>query len=190
MGFEFTPFETIPEVIKIRPRAHTDARGWFSETYKKSSFAEHGINYEFVQDSHSRSIVKGVLRGLHFQKEPAAQGKLVHCIVGEVFDVAVDIRKESPTYGRWVSADLSAENRAMLWIPRGFAHGVLNTTDEAEIVYKVTFEYSSAHDRSIRWNDPSIGIQWPIRNPILSKKDSEAPSLKEVDNNFEWRETN
>ena len=187
MGFEFEPFKTLPEIVKIQPATYVDERGWFAETYKKSNFAEHGIGYEFVQDSHSRSIVRGVLRGLHYQKEPPAQGKLVQCILGEVFDVAVDIRKGSPTYGRWVSTRLSAKQPAMIWIPPGFAHGVLSMTDEAEITYKVTCEYSAAHDRSIRWNDPAIGIQWPIPNPILSKKDSEAPLLKDADNNLQWK---
>jgi dTDP-4-dehydrorhamnose 3,5-epimerase len=186
-GFEFEPFKTLPEVLKIQPDTYVDERGWFAETYKKSNFAEHGICYEFVQDSHSKSVVKGVLRGLHYQKEPAAQGKLIQCILGEVFDVAVDIRKGSPTYGRWGSARLYAKKPAMVWIPGGFAHGVLSMTDEADITYKVTSEYSATHDRNIRWNDPAIGIQWPLPNPILSKKDSEAPLLKDADNNFQWK---
>jgi len=186
MPFTFKRFESLPEVMIIEPRIFSDERGWFGETYKKSDFQAHGINFDFVQDNHSRSTSRGTLRGLHFQKEPAAQGKLVRCIVGEIFDVAVDIRKGSPTYAKWVSATLSAENRTMVWVPPGFAHGVLTTTDIAEIAYKVTSEYSQTHDRSVRWNDPAIGIKWPVANPTLSKKDAEASLLKDVDNNFVW----
>ena len=187
MPFNFKRCESIPEVTIIEPRIFSDERGWFAETYKKEEFEGQGINFTFVQDNHSRSTSRGILRGLHFQKEPAAQGKLVRCIVGEIFDVAVDIRKGSPTYGKWVSATLSAENRAMIWVPLGFAHGVLTMTEIAEISYKVTSEYSPSHDRGVRWNDPGIGIKWPIANPILSKKDAEAPLLKDVDNNFVWK---
>ena len=191
MTFEFRPFRDIPEVILIKPKALSDERGWFAETYKKGDFEAQGISSTFVQDNHSRSTSRGILRGLHFQKEPAAQGKLVRCIVGEIFDVAVDIRKGSPTYGKWVSATLSAENRAMIWVPPGFAHGVLTTTEIAEISYKVTSEYSPSHDRGVRWNDPVVGIKWPVAHPILSKKDAEAPLLKDVDNNLVWeREKN
>jgi dTDP-4-dehydrorhamnose 3,5-epimerase len=187
MPFEFKRSESLPDVILVDPRVFPDERGWFAETYKKSDFTKHGVPFEFPQDNHSRSTARGILRGLHFQKEPAAQGKLVRCIVGEIFDVAVDIRQGSPTYSKWVSAILSTENERMIWIPPGFAHGVLTLTDITEIMYKVTFEYSPSHDRAIRWNDPSIGIKWPISNPILSKKDAEAPFLKTVDNNFVWR---
>ena len=189
MPFEFKPFEHLPEVIVIEPKAFADERGWFAETYKKSKFTENGIAPEFIQDNHSRSTSKDILRGLHFQKEPAAQGKLVRCIVGEVFDVAVDIRRGSPTYCRWVSTTLSAENKRMIWVPPGFAHGVLTTSVIAEIVYKVTSEYSPNDDRSIRWNDPDIGIKWPVAKPILSKKDAEAPLLRDADNNFVWRKS-
>ena len=187
MPFNFKRYESIPEVMIIEPRIFSDERGWFAETYKKRDFVAQGINSTFVQDNHSRSTSRGILRGLHFQDEPAAQGKLVRCIVGEIFDVAVDIRKGSPTYGQWVSATLSAENRAMIWVPLGFAHGVLTMTEIAEISYKVTSEYSPSHDRGVRWNDTAIGIKWPVANPILSKKDAEAPLLKDVDNNFVWK---
>ncbi len=189
MPFEFKPFDALPEVIIIEPKAFPDERGWFAETYKKSEFAKYGIASNFPQDNYSRSTSKGILRGLHYQKEPAAQGKLVRCTVGEVFDVAVDIRKGSPTYGKWISATLSAENRHMIWVPPGFAHGVLTTTDIAELMYKVTCEYSQSHDRGIRWNDPAIGVKWPVVDPILSKKDADAPLLKDADNNFVWRNT-
>jgi len=187
LPFTFRRFEVLPEVVIIHPRIFGDERGWFSEVYKKSDFQAQLIDFNYVQDNHSRSTSKGILRGLHFQNEPAAQGKLLRCIVGEIFDVAVDIRRGSPTYGRWISATLSAANHAMIWVPPGFAHGVLTISDVAEIIYKVTFEYSPNHDRSIRWNDPAIDINWPITNPILSKKDAEAPLLKDVDNNFVWR---
>ena len=170
----------------IQPKLFLDERGWFAETYKRSDFSRH-IPFEFLQDNHSRSTARGILRGLHFQNEPAAQGKLVRCVTGEIFDVAVDIRKGSPTYSKWVSTTLSAENCRMIWVPPGFAHGVLTMSDIAEIVYKVTGEYSQPHDRTIKWNDETIGIKWPVTNPILSRKDAEAPSLKEVDNNLAWK---
>jgi dTDP-4-dehydrorhamnose 3,5-epimerase len=186
MPFKFKRFESLHEVMLIEPEAFGDERGWFVETYKKSEFETQGITPYFVQDNHSRSTARGILRGLHFQKDPAAQGKLVRCVLGEVFDVAVDIRRGSPTYAEWVSATLSADNHAMMWVPVGFAHGVLTTSDVAEVLYKVTAEYSPSHDRSIRWNDPKIGIRWPLANPILSRKDAEAPLLKDVDNNFVW----
>ena len=186
MRFQFKRFDVLPEVMAIEPQTFPDERGWFIETFRKSDFEAEGISFDFVQDNHSRSTSKGILRGLHFQKKPAAQGKLVRCIIGEVFDVAVDIRKGSPTYAKWVSATLSAENHLMMWIPPGFAHGVLTISDNVEIIYKVTAEYSAIHDRSIRWNDPAIGIQWPVTNPALSKKDAEARLLRDVDNNFAW----
>jgi dTDP-4-dehydrorhamnose 3,5-epimerase len=187
MPFKFSRFGNLPEVVMIEPETHSDERGWFAETYKKREFEAHGIAFDFVQDNHSRSTSRGMLRGLHFQKEPAAQGKLVRCVLGDVFDVAVDIRKGSPTYAKWVSATLSADNHAMMWIPPVFAHGVQTTSDVAEVIYKVTSEYSPSHDRSIRWNDPAIGIDWPVANPILSKKDAKAPLLHDVDNNFIWK---
>jgi dTDP-4-dehydrorhamnose 3,5-epimerase len=187
MPLKLKRFDELPEIRIVEPQAFEDERGWFMETYKKSAFSSQGIPEDFLQDNHSRSTVKGVLRGLHFQKQPAAQGKLVRCVVGEVFDVAVDIRKGSPTYATWVSAILSAENRLMIWVPVGFAHGFLTSTDVAEVEYKVTAEYSSALDRAIRWNDPDIGIKWPLKNPILSTKDAQAPLLKDADNDFVWK---
>ena len=187
MPFSFKRFDELPDIVIVQPQSVEDERGWFMETYKKSDFSEQGISQDFQQDNHSHSTVRGVLRGLHFQKEPAAQGKLVRCVIGEVFDVAVDIRKGSPTYGKWVSVILSAEKRQMMWIPIGFAHGFLTTTDVAEVEYKVTAEYSGEHDRAIRWNDPSIGIEWPVGNPILSGKDAEAQFLEDADNNFVWK---
>jgi len=184
LPFSFKSFETLPEVTLVEPSVHSDERGWFIEAFKRSDFDVHGITLEFVQDNYSRSNARGVLRGLHFQKRPAAQGKLVRCLLGEIFDVAIDIRRGSRTYAKWISAHLSCENHLMLWIPPGFAHGMLTLSEVAEVAYKVTSEYSSAHDRSIRWNDPEIGIKWPVQNPILSHKDNEAPLLKDADNNF------
>jgi len=185
--FEFRPFDKIPEIILIEPKVFSDERGWFSETYRKSDFISHGISYEFLQDNQSYSSNRGILRGLHFQKEPAAQGKLVRCIVGEIFDVALDIRKGSPTYRKWVSTTLSSNNRHMVWIPPGFAHGTLTLTSTAEIAYKVTSEYSALYDRAVRWNDPTIAIKWPYDNPTLSTKDMNAPLLDDVDNNFIYK---
>ncbi|OMH40759.1 dTDP-4-dehydrorhamnose 3,5-epimerase [Desulfurobacterium indicum] len=181
MPFEFLKTE-LPEVVLVKPRVFGDNRGFFMEIYKKSDFVEAGIDVEFVQDNHSRSI-KGVLRGLHYQAKPRMQGKLVRCIRGKIFDVAVDIRKGSPTFGKWIGFELSEENKFMLWIPEGFAHGFLTLSEEAEIVYKVSgSEYSPEHDRNIRWNDPDIGIKWPIQgNPILSEKDKNAPFLKDAE---------
>lgn len=173
-------------MILIEPRAFADDRGWFMETYKRSEFKANGIPVTFDQDNHSRSTKRGVMRGLHYQKDPFAQGKLVRCIVGEIFDVAVDIRRGSPSYGCWVAAVLTAENRKALWIPPGFAHGFVTLTDVADVSYKTTNEYSAAHDRGIRWNDPEIAIEWPIAEPCLSKKDAVAPLLSEADNEFDY----
>ncbi len=187
MPFEFIKTE-IPEVIIVKPKVFGDERGFFMETYKKSDFEKAGIDTDFVQDNHSKSV-KGVLRGLHYQLEPKAQGKLVRCIKGKVFDVAVDIRKGSPTFGKWVGVELSSENKLMLWIPKGFAHGFLTLSEEAEIVYKVSgSEYSPEYDRSIRWNDQDIGIEWPLKGePILSEKDKTAPFLKYAEINFVYK---
>ena len=181
MPFEFLKTE-IPEVVLIKQKVFKDDRGFFMETYKKSEFERAGIPTNFVQDNHSKST-KYVLRGLHFQKEPFGQGKLVRCIRGKIFDVAVDIRKESPTFKRWVSFELTEENKQMLWIPRGFAHGFLTLSDEAEIIYKVSDnEYSPKSDAGIIWNDPEININWPIdREPILSGKDKLLPKLVECE---------
>ncbi len=182
MPFEFQTLE-IPDIILIKPILFSDERGFFLETYKESDFFNAGIDVRFVQDNHSMSK-KGVLRGLHYQKEPSAQGKLIRCIRGEIWDVAVDIRKGSPWYGRWIGVNLSEENRLMLYIPSGFAHGFCVLSDVAEILYKTTSEYSPEHDRGIIWNDPELNIKWPIDNPLLSPKDAGLPFLKDADNNF------
>lgn len=188
MPFNFQPCKDLPEVVLIEPTVHADDRGWFMELHKRSEFNEHGITSPFVQDNCALSNVKGTLRGLHFQKAPAAQGKLVTCLVGEVFDVAVDIRIGSPTYRLWVSANLTSENHHMLWVPEGFAHGYLTLAKVTLVAYKVTAEYSPQHDRGVRWNDPTIGIKWPIPHPTLSKKDRDAPLLDDADNNLEWNQ--
>jgi dTDP-4-dehydrorhamnose 3,5-epimerase len=167
MPFTFTHL-AIPDVILIEPAIFRDERGFFMESYKYSDFVAFGIKEHFVQDNHSRSV-KGVLRGLHYQKHPKAQGKLVRVVVGEVFDVGVDIRLGSPTYGKWVGEVLSAENKRMLYIPPGFAHGFCVLSDVADVLYKTTEEYAPEYDAGIIWNDPEIGIQWPIEHPILSE---------------------
>lgn len=173
----------IPEVILVEARTFPDDRGLFMETYKRSEFTAGGIDRTFVQDNFSSSH-RGVLRGLHYQLNPSVQGKLVACLSGEIFDVAVDIRRGSPTYGQWVSAILSEQNKHMLWIPEGFAHGFQALSDEVRVWYKVTAEYDPKADRGILWNDPAIGIQWPLANPQLSPKDAAMPLLSEADNNF------
>lgn len=182
MPFEFIRTE-IPDVVLVRPKVFRDERGFFVETYKHSDFIEAGIPEHFVQDNHSKSA-RGVLRGLHYQKMPRAQGKLVRCIRGTIFDVAADIRRGSPTYARWVGVELSEDNGEMLYLPPGFAHGFLVLSETAEIVYKCSDEYSPADDRGILWNDPQIGIIWLENNPILSEKDLKLPLLKDADNNF------
>ncbi len=175
----------IPEIILIEPKIFKDERGFFMETFKYSDFAMMGMKEYFVQDNYSRSLY-GVLRGLHYQKNPCAQGKLVQCINGKIFDVAVDIRKGSPTYGSCVSVELSGENNHMLYVPPGFAHGFVVLSESADVIYKCTREYSPEDDRGIIWNDPYINIQWPVKDPVLSEKDSKHPLLKDADNNFEY----
>ncbi|MDD3012229.1 MAG: dTDP-4-dehydrorhamnose 3,5-epimerase [Candidatus Gastranaerophilales bacterium] len=186
MPFEFKKTE-IPEVLIITPRVFDDERGFFLESYKLSEFINNGINEKFVQDNHSKSTI-GVLRGLHYQKDPKAQGKLIRCINGKIFDVAVDIRKNSPTFGKWVGEILSSENKKMLYIPAGFAHGFLVLSEVAELFYKSTEEYSPENDRGIKWNDPEINIDWGTKNPVISEKDKNLPFLKNADINFNYGE--
>lgn len=174
---------TISEVILIEPKVFSDGRGSFLETYKYSDFARMGIEEYFVQDNYSKSF-KGVLRGLHFQKNPNAQGKLIQCLKGKIFDVVVDIRKGSSTFGQWVSAELSEENNLMLYVPAGFAHGFVVLSEAANVIYKCTREYSPEDDRGIIWNDLDINIHWPVKDPVLSEKDKNHPALKDADNNF------
>jgi dTDP-4-dehydrorhamnose 3,5-epimerase len=184
MPFTFTKL-AIPEVILIEPQVFGDDRGFFIETFKDSDFKRHGIDCVFKQDNHSLSK-KGVLRGLHYQMDPMAQGKLVRVATGKAFDVAVDIRRGSPTYGQWVGEMLSSENHRILWVPPGFAHGVCVLEDDTHLLYRATEEYNPATDRNIRWDDPDLGIKWPINHPDLSEKDAKAPSFKEAENNFEY----
>ena len=179
MPFEFEK-QKIEDVILIKPKVFGDNRGFFMESYKKSDFYSNGIKVEFNQDNHSKST-KGVLRGLHYQKAPYGQAKIVRCIKGKIYDVAVDIRKESKTFGQYVKAELSDENKNMLYIPVGFAHGFVALSDEVEILYKASGEYAPQADSGILWNDPDIGIDWGIDfQPILSEKDKNQKRFTEI----------
>ena len=179
---------SMPDVILVEPRSFSDDRGFFFESYKESDFLSNGINKKFVQDNFSHSV-NGVIRGLHFQKAPKAQAKLVTVLKGKIFDVAVDIRKDSPTYGKWISEILSSDTHNLLYVPEGFAHGFCVISDEADVLYKVSNEYSQEHERSIIWNDPKLNIQWPIKKPIISNKDNKLSLLENLDNDFVYRDT-
>lgn len=179
MPFKFTQCE-INGLVVVEPKVFNDERGFFLESYKKTEFAENGIDVVFCQDNHSVSS-KGVLRGLHFQRAPFAQAKLVRVVKGRVWDVAVDIRKNSPTFKRWIGVELSEENRRMFYIPEGFAHGFIALTDDVHLLYKCSNEYSPTHDAGIIWNDPEIAVQWPIDEPVLSEKDNVLPYLKDAE---------
>ena len=163
---------TIPSVILLEPKVYCDSRGYFFESFNQKTFEEAvGLSPRFVQDNHTKSI-KGVLRGLHYQLPPKAQGKLVRAIHGEIFDAVVDIRKDSPTFGQWLGEMISADNKKQLWIPPGFAHGFLTLSETAEILYKATDFYAPEYERCIAWNDPDIGIEWPLQSqPITSERD-------------------
>jgi dTDP-4-dehydrorhamnose 3,5-epimerase len=169
---------SLPGVLVLEPKVFTDERGYFMETYHAAQFRRLGIDANFVQDNHSRSA-RGVLRGLHYQ-EPNGQGKLVRCTRGALYDVAVDIRVGSPTFGKWFGIELTDENKRMLWVSAGFAHGFCALTDNADLVYKCTEFYDAENDRCILWNDPDLGITWPIAKPLLSPKDAAAPRLKDA----------
>ncbi len=173
---------SIPDIILITPRLIADERGFFMETYKKREFADNGIDVDFVQDNHSLSR-RGALRGLHYQiKQP--QGKLVRAVSGEIYDVSVDLRRKSPTFGRWVGVRLAAENGQQLWIPPGFAHGFYVLSDEAEVLYKATDYYAPEWERTLLWNDPNIGIMWPLiegHAPLVSRKDAQGRPLKDAE---------
>lgn len=182
MAFRFRRLE-IPDVILIEPQPFADLRGAFMESYKWSDFKAHGITDTFVQDNYSHSV-RGVLRGLHYQKPPQTQAKLVGVIRGEVFDVAVDVRWGSPTYGRWISVVLSGENHHMVYVPVGFAHGFCVVSETADILYKVTAEYAGELNAGIRWDDPHLGIPWPVAHPILSPKDARLPFLADAGRHF------
>lgn len=174
----------IKDVLILELDVFEDARGWFMESYNKNKLAELGINTDFVQDNHSFSKLKGTLRGLHFQNNPHPQAKLTTCTKGAVLDVAVDLRKNSPTYKQWVAVELTEKNKKQLLVPRGFAHGFITLTDNTEFQYKIDNFYNKESDRSIRFNDTEIGIDWENENPILSEKDANAPFLKDSDVNF------
>lgn len=177
-------------VFVLEPKVHGDHRGWFTETYNKVIFENAGLKLNFIQDNHSFSASRGTLRGLHYQMNPKAQTKLVRCTKGAIFDVAVDIRQGSNTYGEWYGIELSAENKKQLLVPQGFAHGFMTITDDVEVQYKVDELYSPENDRGIIWNDPDIGIKWPLNiQIILSDKDKNAPPLKDADNNFVFGES-
>ncbi len=182
MAFKFTP-QDIPDIVLIEPEIFADERGFFLEVIKKSVFFEQGVEGNIVQVNHSKSAAN-VLRGLHYQLNPHGQGKIVSVIAGEIFDVAVDIRRGSPTFGKWVSARLSAVNKHLLYIPIGFAHGFCVLSDNAEIIYYCSEEYSLKHERGVLWNDPALDIKWPIADPTVSDKDKAWPALAEADNNF------
>lgn len=171
---------SIPDVLILEPRVFGDARGFFLESYNQRVFREAtGLEVEFVQDNHSRSA-HGVLRGLHYQLQQT-QDKLVRVVEGEILDVAVDVRRSSPTFGRWVGVSLSAENHRQLWVPRGFAHGFCVVSEYAQVLYKTTDYYAPEHERSILWNDPGIGIDWPCDEPLLSDKDRNGVLLHEAE---------
>ena len=187
VAFTFQRLE-IPEVVLIEPKQLEDPRGIFLESYKQSEFIANGILSTFVQDNYSHSI-RGTLRGLHYQLEPNAQAKLVMALRGEAFDVAVDLRKGSPTFGQWVGATLSSDTFRMLYIPPGFAHGFCVVSEEADVMYKMSTEYSPAHERGVIWNDPTIGITWPVEQPVLSAKDTMFASLGEAEINCNYERT-
>ncbi|MGY6213104.1 dTDP-4-dehydrorhamnose 3,5-epimerase [Cytobacillus firmus] len=176
-------------VVIVEPKVFGDHRGWFMETYNETNFIEAGINVKFVQDNHSFSATKGTLRGLHYQLNPKAQTKLVRCTKGAIYDVAVDIRKGSSTFGKWFGLELTEDNKKQLLITEGFAHGFMTLTEEVEVQYKVDEFYAPDCDRGIIWNDPEIAIEWPMDvTPILSAKDEKAPLLKDAENNFIYGE--
>lgn len=168
----------IPDLLIVKPLVFEDQRGYFFESYNKEKFLQQGIDQNFVQDNESKSM-KGVLRGLHFQAPPFAQGKLVRVMKGAVLDVAVDIRQNSPTYGQWASTVLTESNKWMYWVPPGFAHGFVTLEDHTVFFYKCTNVYNKASEGSIRWNDPDLNIDWGINNPILSEKDMHSPLFKD-----------
>ena len=179
---------SISDVILVEPHSFSDDRGFFFESFKESDFLSNGIDKKFVQDNFSHSIY-GVIRGLHFQKTPKAQAKLVTVLKGKIFDVVVDIRKNSPTYGKWVSETLASDTHNLLYIPEGVAHGFCVISDEADVLYKVSNEYSQEHERSLIWNDPKLNIQWPVKKPIISNKDNKLSLLENLDNDFVYGDT-
>ncbi|OAB42999.1 dTDP-4-dehydrorhamnose 3,5-epimerase [Paenibacillus glacialis] len=179
-----TPLELSGACV-IEPVVHGDSRGFFMESYKESSLFEHGINHIFIQDNQSLSAEPGVLRGLHYQLNPKAQTKLIRVLTGAIYDVIVDIRRNSPTFGQWVGVILSEHNHRQLLVPNGFAHGFCTIVPNTKVLYKVDEYYSPENDRGILWNDPALAIDWPTSNPILSDKDQRHPLLQDAELNFE-----
>ncbi len=186
MSFHFEPL-AIPDVVRVTPDRHGDHRGFFSETYRASAFADAGIHDVFRQDNHARSA-QGVLRGLHYQAPPRAQAKLVRVVQGEVFDVAVDFRVGSPTFGQWAGSTLSADDGVILYVPEGFAHGYVCLSERADLVYKVSNEFDAALDGGIVWDDPVIGIPWPVEEPTLSARDLSLPGLDSMTSPFRYEQ--
>lgn len=180
---------TLQDTFLLEPVVHGDHRGFFVESYNKATFQQLGIDIDFVQDNHSLSATPGTLRGMHYQLEPKAQTKLVRATRGAIYDVIVDIRKGSPTYGKWQGFVLSAENKRQLLVPKGFAHGFCTITPDAEVQYKVDELYSPEHDAGIAWDDETLAIDWPMSNVVLSDKDSKLPKLAYAQNNFTYGET-
>ena len=178
MPFKFTPC-SLPGVVLIEPTVFQDERGFFMETYKQSDFVRAGIDIELIQENHSRSV-EGTLRGLHFQRPPRAQAKLVRATMGEIFDVVVDVVPRSPTFGKWVSVTLSADNKYSLFVPAGYAHGFCVVSQEAEVVYKTSQEYAPELEFGVRWDDPALGIAWPVSAPRLSARDTRWPVLEQL----------
>lgn len=184
MPFRFEPL-AIPEIVAITPQFFPDERGGFSEMYKQSAFAAAGMASAWQQINWSSSV-RRVLRGMHYQLEPRAQGKLVSVVVGRIYDAVIDIRRHSPTFGQWVGMTLDAQQRQMIWVPAGFAHGFCVMSDRAEVMYCCTAEYSPESERGIIWNDPRVGITWPTDTPVLSAKDAAYPPLAEAETNFSY----
>ncbi|MFA6160302.1 MAG: dTDP-4-dehydrorhamnose 3,5-epimerase [Parcubacteria group bacterium] len=175
---------TLKDAYLIKPQVFGDNRGFFLESYSKKKFEKEGIGAEFVQDNHSKSEKKGTLRGLHFQLPPYTQAKLIRVVSGKILDVIVDLRRNSETFGKWEAFELSAENFQMLFVPQGFAHGLMTLEDNTEVLYKADNFYEPANEGGIAWNDPDLKINWPLENPILSERDSKWPNLKNFDNPF------
>ncbi len=174
-----TPLK-LPDVLLITPKRHGDARGWLAETWSRKALSATPADTTFVQDNQAFSAASGTLRGLHFQRTPHAQGKLIRTLRGAIYDVAVDIRPNSPTHGQWVSAELTAEGGEQLWVPHGFAHGYCTITDDCEIFYKVDGQYAPHTEGGIIWNDPELAIDWPVKTPVLSAKDQVLPRFKDL----------
>jgi dTDP-4-dehydrorhamnose 3,5-epimerase len=176
----------LPGAWYIKPRVFRDERGFFLETYAAEGFAERGMSTAFVQDNHSRSLRRGVLRGMHFQRPPHTQAKLIRAVRGAIYDVIVDLRRGSPTYGQWRGFELDDTDLGMLYVPHGFAHGFCTLTDETDVVYKVDAYYAPECDGGLLWSDPDVNISWPVQTPLLSKKDRELPRLAQLDSPFQY----